>query len=127
MIVLDAGALVALERNDRAMWAVLREALYADIKPLLPMAALAQVWRGGRRQDKLAMVIADVDRVSFDDMAKQVGELCGKARTSDVVDASVALVAARPGVTALYTSDPDDLARLIRHAGRASGPRITRC
>lgn len=127
MIVFDAGALVALERDDRAVWARLREAVQADLPIVVPVAALAEVWRGGPRQARLARAVADLDRASFDDMTLRVGELCGRAGAADVVDASVALVAARPETTVLYTSDPDDLGPLIRHTGRRRGPRIVRC
>jgi len=42
-----------------------------------------------------------------------VGELCGRARTSDVCDAQTALVAAARG-DVVYTSDPWDLRLLLR-------------
>jgi hypothetical protein len=113
VIVFDAGALVALDRNDRALWADLNTAARAGIGILVPLAALAQAWRGGPRQARLARALRSVERISFDEVAAAAGELCGRAGTDDVVDASVALVAARPGVTHLYTSDPGDLRRLL--------------
>lgn len=113
MIVFDAGALVALDRNDRAVWADLNNAARADIPVLVPLAALAQAWRGGPRQALLARALRYVDRVSFDEEAAAAGELCGRAGTADVVDASVALVTARPGVTHLYSSDHEDLEHLL--------------
>ena len=128
MIVFDTGALVALERDDRAMWTRLREAVKADIPIAVPLAALAQAWRGGARQARIARAVADLDPASFDDLALAAGELCGKAGTGDVIDASVATVAAQPQVTHVYTSDPDDLLRLLRIAGRKRGrPKIVRC
>ena len=128
MIVLDTGALVALERNDRAMWTHLREAVKADISVVVPVGALAQAWRGGPRQARLARALADLEPASFDESALAAGELCGKAGTADVVEASVALVAARSGVTHLYTSDPEDLRRLLHAAGRKRRkPRIVPC
>ena len=72
MIVLDTGALVALDRNDRDLW--------------------------------IRIKAAAID---------------------DVVDASVALVAARPGVTHVYTSDPDDLRHLLGILKAA--PQVIRC
>lgn len=113
MIVFDTGALVALDRNDRALWARLRAAAQAGIVVLVPLAAFGQAWRGGPRQARLAQAMRSIQRASFDEVAAASGELCGRAGTDDVVDASVALVAARPGVTHLYTSDPDDLRRLL--------------
>ena len=54
MIVFDAGALVALDRNDRAVWVRLREAAQAGMVVLVPLGAFAQAWRGGSRQARLA-------------------------------------------------------------------------
>ena len=48
-------------------------------------------------------------------LAKSAGELCGKAKVADVVDAAVVASAARRGDTVL-TSDPRDLRRLATHA-----------
>lgn len=128
MIVLDTGALVALERDDRAMWTRFREAVKADIPVVVPVGALAQAWRGGPRQARLARALADLEPASFDDSALSAGELCGKAGTADVIDASVALVAVRPGATHLYTSDPEDLRRLLQATGsRRRKPRIISC
>ncbi|MCA1843024.1 MAG: PIN domain nuclease [Actinobacteria bacterium] len=128
MIVFDTGALLALERNDRRLWVRLDEAIRADIPVLVPLGALAQAWRGGPRQARLARAISDLEPASFDEVAPAAGELCGKAGTSDVIDASVALVAARPPVTHLYTSDPDDLRHLVGAAGRRKGkPQIVSC
>lgn len=127
MIVFDAGALVALDRNDRFLWTLLREAVRAEIPVLVPLGALAQVWRGGSRQARLAQALDDLESVSFDELARAGGELCGRAGTGDVVDASVALVAARTEVDVLCTSDPGDLKLLIRAAGRRRGPRLVVC
>lgn len=113
MIVFDAGGLVALDRNDAALWARLKAAAEAELPILVPLGALAQAWRGGPRQARLARALQYVDRVSFDQVAAAAGELCGRAATEDVVDASVALVAARPGVTHVYTSDAEDLEHLL--------------
>jgi len=47
-------------------------------------------------------------------LAKSAGELCGKAKVADVVDAAVVASAARRG-DAILTSDPRDLRRLASH------------
>lgn len=128
MIVFDTGALLALGRNDRAIWTRLREAVKADTPVVVPVGALAQAWRGDPRQARLARAVADLEAASFDDVALAAGELCGKAGTADVIDASVALVAARSDVTHLYTSDPADLRRLLHAAGRKRRkPQIVPC
>lgn len=115
-IVLDSGALIALERADERMRALLREALKQNVRLVVPAGVLAQVWRGSARQApirallKAALtVIPALDEV----LAEAAGVLCGRAGTSDVVDASVVLVARRERAV-VVTSDVDDLARLDR-------------
>ena len=124
-IVLDSGALIALERNDRPMWTALKLAALENEDVLVPSAALAQVWRGTARQARLASALEYCVLASFDTVARAVGELCGRARTRDVVDAQVAIIAATRGEV-LYTSDPADMKRLIVVC-RAGMPSIVRC
>ncbi len=61
-LVLDAGALIALERGDRQVRALVKVGDAAG-KVIVPASALAQVWRGGPRSARLALMIklADVD------------------------------------------------------------------
>lgn len=124
-IVLDAGALIALERADRSMWAMLKLAAIRGIDVLVPSTVLAQVWRGTRSQANLARALDQCVLAAFDPLARQVGELCGRTRTTDVCDAHVALVAVA-GADVVYTSDPDDLRRLIA-ACRGRKPTIVTC
>jgi hypothetical protein len=125
VIVLDTGALVALDRNDRDLWTRVKAAAIDEVPILVPLAALAQAWRGGPRQARLAQALRHMDRASFDERAQGSGELCGRAGSDDVVDASVALVAARPGVTHVYTSEPDDLRHLLGIL--KATPQVIRC
>ena len=124
-IVLDAGALIALERDDRAMWAVLKLAAIRRTAVIVPTTVVAQVWRGTRAQANLARALGQCVSAAFDPLAHQVGALCGRTRTTDVCDAHVALVATA-GAEVLYTSDPDDLRRLVA-ACRAGAPTIVSC
>ena len=126
MIVFDAGALVALDRGDRTLWSDLKAAALAGVDVAVPAAVLAQVWRGSARQARLSRALAGCEIASFDDVARAAGELCGRAGTSDVVDASVAVVAASSGVNRLYTSDPADLRHLLQTLG-ARHVKVTRC
>ena len=127
MIVLDNGALIALERNDRRMWARLKAAASAGVPVVVSAGAFAQAWRGGaQRQALLARAVDQMEVVAFDEpVARAAGVLCGVTRTTDVVDASVALAAAHPGVTAVCTSDPDDIERLLE--ALRSDVRVVRC
>lgn len=124
-MVLDAGALIAIEGDDRTMWAVLKSTATNGRDVIVPSTALAQVWRGSPSQARLARALSHCVIASFDRLARQVGELCGRARTSDVCDAHVAIVAAIVG-DVLYTSDPTDMRRLITAYGRGT-PVIVRC
>jgi hypothetical protein len=123
-IVLDAGALIALERNDRSLWATLKLAASTDVDVVVPSTALAQIWRGTPSQARLSKALQFCVVASFDALARSVGELCGETGTSDIFDAHVALVAAARADT-LYTSDPADMRRLLAACERA--PVIVRC
>ncbi len=124
-VVLDAGALIALERNDRALWTALKLAALQNVDVLVPTAALAQVWRRTPSQSRLAAALAHCVLASFDTVAREVGELCGRTRTADICDAQVAIVAARHGAV-LYTSDPTDMRRLLAACSRRA-LTIVRC
>ena len=113
-IVLDTGALIAFERGDARMRALVREALKSGVRLAIPAGVLAQAWRGAARQAPLralakgpTAVVPALDQV----LAEATGVLCGRAGTSDVVDASVVLVARRERAV-VVTSDIDNLRQL---------------
>jgi len=113
-LTLDAGALIAFERNDRSTVVLLARALQRELAIVVPAGVVGQVWRDGRRQARLARLLAsdEVEIEALDDRrAREAGQLCGARGTSDVIDASVVL-AARARGHRIATSDPDDLARL---------------
>jgi len=112
--VIDAGALIALDRGDRDTWALLTEMHRAGQRPAVPAPVIAQAWRGGQRQARLAMVLSGAELVVADaPLSRRAGELLGRSRTTDVLDALVALTAQdRPGCEVL-TSDPGDIHRLL--------------
>jgi len=116
-LVLDTGALIALDRDDRRVWAMLRNAADDVSEVLVPAGAVAQAWRDGARQALLARALKHCHEVALDGpLARASGVLCGDASTADVVDASIAVVAdarSRHGDVAIVTSDPDDLNHLI--------------
>ncbi len=124
-IVLDAGALIAIERNDRNVWAALKRAALRSEHVIVPSTALAQVWRAAASQAQLAKVLKYCVLAPFDGLAREVGALCGRAKVADICDAHVALVASREGEQ-LYTSDVADMQALLRIIG-ARRPAIIRC
>jgi len=115
---LDAGVLIAIERGHPRVLTLLEGAIARGLAVEVPAGVLAQVWRGGARQSRLArflrsegVAIAELDHHT----AMAVGALCGSVGASDIVDGHVALHAVRRGL-AVITSDPDDI--------RAFGPRV---
>jgi predicted nucleic acid-binding protein len=123
--VFDAAALIALERNDRSLWAALKVAVEHDDDLYVPSTVVAQVWRGSRSQARLSAALQHCNLASFDRVARLVGELCGRTGLSDICDAHVAIVAATHG-DVLYTSDAKDLVPLIAACGRRR-PVIVPC
>lgn len=116
-LVLDAGALVALERNERPMWLRLKAAHLDGDLPLTHAAVLAQVWRGGPRQARLARALDGIDVRAFDEpLGRAAGQLLAAAGGADVVDAGVVLLAADGDE--IVTVDPDDLEQLAEASGR---------
>ena len=113
-LVLDAGAMIAIERADRATAAVIEAARRDGRDVVVPAGVVAQVWRGGTRQARLARLLNARDVVVeplTDAGARAAGVLCGAAGTADVVDASVVIAARRRYATVL-SSDPGDLRQL---------------
>lgn len=115
-LVLDAGALLAVERGDREVVALLKRELLARRVPLTHGGVVAQVWRGGSgRQARLARLLPGVDVAALDDaLGRRAGVLLGRARATDAVDAAVIAIAADGDM--ILTSDPDDLRGLAEAA-----------
>jgi hypothetical protein len=113
-VTFDAGALIAFEKNDRRVVALVARALETRTAIAIPAGVVGQVWRDGRRQVRLVRLLAsDVVLLEvLDDLrARQAGQLCGVAGTSDIIDAAVVLCARARGHS-VVTSDPIDLRRL---------------
>jgi len=111
---LDAGALIAFERNRRVVASLVARALERADRLSVPAGVVSQVWRDGRRQVRLVRLLGSpvCDVVPLDDAtARAVGQICGATGTADVVDASV-VQCARQRSQPIVTSDPDDLRRI---------------
>lgn len=123
-VVIDAGALIALDRNDRSVWAMLRVASDDAAMVAVPAGVIGQAWRDGARQVLLARALRHCDELPLDGTtARAAGLLCGQAGTVDVIDATVALAAAglsRAEDVAVLTSDREDLGVLLDALGCAA-------
>ena len=113
-VTLDAGGLIALDRNDRRVVVLLARAAETRAVVTVPATALAQAIRRPERQVRLARLlrqptteVVPLDRVD----ATSVGRLLAATGSADVADAHVVLCARRRGHR-VVTSDPDDLRRL---------------
>jgi predicted nucleic acid-binding protein len=113
-LVLDSGALIAFERSKRRIVVFLARALELRAGLRIPAGVVGQVWRDGRKQVRLARLLASsaVDIEPLDDEgARAAGQLCGVRRTADVIDASVVLCARKHGY-GVVTSDVADIRHL---------------
>lgn len=122
-LVLDAGALLRIERRDPAIGALLERARRRGTGVGTTAPVVAQVLRDPARQANLSRVLRGLEVAAFgrEDVG-EVGRLLAAAGTADVVDAHLALLV-RDGDVVL-TSDPDDL-RVFADA-RGVRPRIER-
>lgn len=113
-LVLDTGGLIAFDRGDRQVAALVEAARRRRDRVLTSSGCVAQTWRGGgARQALLARLLRGSTEVGLDRLtSRTTGDLCGVARTTDVVDAHVALLTRDGDV--LLTSDVDDLGHLLR-------------
>ncbi len=113
-VTLDAGALIALDRDDRRLIVLLARAAATGARVTIPATAFAQAIRRPARQARLARLVRDVstDLVPLDGPdATAVGILLAATGTRDVVDAHV-VVCARRAEQAVVTTDAADLQRL---------------
>ncbi|MDQ3988716.1 MAG: twitching motility protein PilT [Actinomycetota bacterium] len=117
-LILDSGALIALERNDRAMWQRLKSAHRAERDLLTHGGVVGQAWRGaGPHQPLLAKALDGIDVHPLDErLGRAAGELLAATGSSDVIDAAVVLLA--KDHDHVVTSDPEDLRPLAEASGR---------
>ena len=92
-VVLDTGALIALERGNREMAVLVSEARISNTTLTVPAGCVAQAWRDPRRQARVAsfLRLTIVDVVALDLIeARRIGLLLAVTGMSDIVDGHVA-------------------------------------
>ena len=99
------------------MWRRLKAALLAGDVPRTHGGVVGQGWRGrGPRQTLLARALAGIDVRPLDDaLGRAAGELLAVAKSSDVVDAALVLLANDQDW--IVTSDLEDIEALALAAG----------
>jgi hypothetical protein len=117
MLVLDAGAFVAVERGDRSVVALVKRERLANRPPVTSGGVVGEVWRGGSgRQAATARLLGGVDVTPVDEkLGKRAGVLLARDGGSDVIDASLVCLAGDGDD--ILTSDPGDLRSLAETAG----------
>ena len=115
-LTLDAGGLIAIDRDDRRVVALLARAAERALPITIPATALAQAIRNPARQARLVRFIRQPNtRIAPLDGpdAAAVGLLLASSKTSDIADAHVVVCARRARQT-IVTSDAQDIRRLAR-------------
>ena len=93
------------------MWLLHDRLLEGGAVPVVPAGVLAQAWRGGPQPQLSRLLSGCRVEVLDEPRARSAGAACALAKTSDVVDASVAVGAAvRDDL--VITSDPDNIEHL---------------
>jgi hypothetical protein len=115
-LVLDAGGLIAVDRLDRKVGAILRVAQQEKMPVRTSAAVVAHVWRSGSLQANLARVLTGIDVASLDGQTgRAVGEVLAISRTADVVDGHLGFIV-RSGDSVL-TSDTNDIKKILNARG----------
>ena len=111
-LVLDAGALIALERDDLKLWERVEEAHLSGRPPLTHGGVVAQVWRGGSgRQARLARALLGTHVLPLDhELGRRAGVLLARSGLVDAIDAALVALCGRGDQ--IVTSDPHDIAAL---------------
>jgi hypothetical protein len=111
-LVLDTGALIAVDRGDRRVGAVLHEAARHTVDAITSAVCVAEAWRDPARQARLTRALAGIIERPLDPRtSRECGALLARSRTSQVADAAVALLADDGDV--VLTSDADDIQHLL--------------
>jgi hypothetical protein len=116
-LILDAGVLVSIDRDEEHALVLLTAAKRTDEPLHTSEAVVAQVWRDGARQARLASVLKDIEVHPLDD-DRAVGALLARSGGSDVVDAHVVFLGAALSQR-VVTSDSDDLTSIATAMGRS--------
>jgi hypothetical protein len=123
-LVLDTGALIAFERGDRNVAALLEVTRRQGAAVRTSSGSVAQAWRSGSRQALLARLLRGVDEHALaPGVSRRVGEALAETVLDDVVDGHVALLARAGDI--VCTSDVDDIRRLLGALGTRAD--VVRC
>jgi hypothetical protein len=95
-VVFDSGAVIAAERNDRRIWAILAAAEASRSAVMLPATVIAETWRGTKTL----------------------------AGGGSITDANVVDVAIHAAPAVVVTSDPHDIRALLKSSASSADVQI---
>ena len=122
-MILDAGVLIAVDRGEQAAQSFLTAALEENVVLRTSTPVVAQVWRDGSRQARLARFLDTLEIHDFTLIdARMVGGILLRSGTTDVVDAHIVALAVRLQ-DSIVTADAADLLLLASHLGPRA-PRV---
>jgi hypothetical protein len=117
-IILDSGAIIASERNDPTLGAILKAARKNRTPILVPATVVAETWRGPSTHARSAHLFGSVD--GFPELneqsARQVGALLAISKTAAIVDGNVVAIAIALRPATIVTSDVHDVTHLLQSA-----------
>ena len=112
-MILDAGVLISVERNEVAAQLFVAATLKKGTPLRVSAPVVAQVWRGGPDQHRLGKFIKTLEVHPFEaEQWNEVGRFLAAAKTSDVVDAHMVALAIKFD-DAILTGDSSDLDKLV--------------
>jgi len=115
-LIFDTGALIAIERGDRAVGALLAAAAESGVDVLTSSTCVAQAWRNPSRQARLSRALSGMLERPLDPAeARRCGLLLSRSGTEDIADSATAVLAEDDDT--ILTSDPSDIERLLDAAG----------
>jgi predicted nucleic acid-binding protein len=117
-IILDSGAIIASERNDPTLAAILKAARKNRTPILVPATVVAKTWRGPSTHARTAHLFGSVD--GFPELneqsARHVGALLAISKTAAIVDGNVVAIAIALRPATIVTSDVHDVTHLLKSA-----------
>lgn len=113
-LILDAGAVIGLSRDDARARAALAAALEVGALVSVPAVVVAETVRGGPADGPVDRVLEAVGGIDVADEAigRTAGRLLGSAGSAATVDAVVVATAVEAGGAVILTGDADDLGTL---------------
>lgn len=113
-LILDSGAVIALSRGDDRARAFLARAREVGAEVVIPVVVVAETVRGTPRDAAVNRVLKVVGTIpaAVEATGRAAGEVLGRGRSAETVDAMVVAEAVLRGGGRVLTGDPGDLRKL---------------